>query len=933
MLMKHFAIVLILFLAGCALFSQDAEAEAILGDSILLIQKVNLCAEIDIEAISVSDSFPGAELFGDFVYWERPLSQFLADSCYWDYLCRPRHAFSGYDDSLRVKIALWRHGFMYCGVEGDTSSALFMLCNGGIGPVATWGRPLSWDDIYTDPFFTLDFSQNMLAQLIHHQYTKITDWGYIISGELPVIRDRMCLDPPTDSTGVHLYGFNLLAFSLKNNLDRTIWSVASQIATSRTDNIYSGSCWYAGIPVVEGPTGIVPFILNTAWCALCDDSTGLVTGTQSRGFSINYIAPEYSAIRMTGGSNNMTEAWGFLDGVERMYILNCCTRDYPRANYYSFGDFPDSVRMQTRLNRAAISSRFRMAVVADSVWFDDIWEDPSPGLSDNPSPLLLKISPGWNGKLYPEIEIAPTDTLDLGLVLVGESAIRSFTVNNIGDTTLIITTLASSNPDIFGTHYTVHTPAGESSLISVSFNPSSAGEFFATLAIYTNVPCKSLIYVHVRGKAVAVDPLVPYIVEPLPGTWTSCDDQPIIIGAICADTIYTESDSIRINSLPSTTEYFDSLSMEWVPAESVWSSAWGTTILPGTNWLWDSSFEREECIDFRVILNIPDGANIDSASISLHADNQATVFVNGTYVDTTHSIYWHRLHTFDIAPFLRGGSDTILIHACDISGVTAGLNFYVFVSYSRVCCRAVELSSVVLDVDSIFYHGGDGTISILDDTLIVFNPPEPFEDGDTVRVCLASAADTCGAIFRDLPLCWEFMVDLTPPVPTLLSPLDGATIMDSLPTISLLLHDSLTGLDTASVVFTVMGEETPVELIETDDGYLIEWTLESPVFHGDTVHFCVSATDTTDYCPDNILDTCFSFNIFSEGPVAELLSPRENAISACIDQNIIIAITDPEGIDPASIRLVVDNDTLSISDPQLDFIDGSLLIFTPSPLW
>ncbi|MCD6502039.1 choice-of-anchor D domain-containing protein, partial [bacterium] len=931
MLLKSVA--LLILMAATIAFAQDFEAEAIMGDSVMLIEKVNLCSEIDIDGIAADDSFPGATVSGDFVYWDRSFSYFHSDSCYWDYTCEPGHTFSGYDDSLRFRFALWRYGFCYCGVyspDGDTASALFLLCNGNLAPVATWGRPLTPDDIYTGAFYTPDFSQNLLAQLIHHQYEMVTDLGHVLSGELPILRDRLCHDPPADSSKAYLYGFNLLAFSLKNNLGQPIWSIASDLVVRRTDGTYSGGCWYSGTPVVDGPSGIVSYLVNETWCALCDDSAGLVTGTQSRGFSLNYTSLGHSALRVQGGSNNMTEAWGYLDGALQMHILNCCTRDYPLANYYAFDDAPDSVRLKTRLNRAGISSRFRMAVMADSLWIGDVWEDPSPGLDGNPPPLLLKIDRGWNGKLYPEIDIVPAETLDLGTVLVGESSIDGFTLWNIGDTTLIITSLFNSNPEDFGVHYTVQTAAGSSSEITVSFNPSSAGNFDGILSLFTNVPCKSLVYLYVKGSAISVAPLIPHIVEPLPNRWTSCADQPIIIGASCRDSLLSEPETLRINSLPSTTEYFDSTSMTWVPAESVWSSAWGTTLIDGTNWLWDGHFDREECIDFRVVVEIPEGANIDSASISLYADNEATVYANGAYVDTTDSGHWYHRSCFDLSPFFHGGSDTIIIHACDVSGVTAGLDFYIFASYEDICCRSIQLETVVLDVDSVLHSSSDGSISIVDDTLIVYNPLEPFANGDTVHVCLASAADSCGAIFDNIPLCWDFYIDLSPPMPFDISPADGAVIQDSLPTISIFLFDSLSGIDTATIALFVDGDSVAPTITPTDDHLLLEWTFGTPLNSGDTVVYCIRATDSTDYCPDNILDSCFDFVVFSEGPVARLISPDAGMISACVNQQIIISIVDSQTIDAATIVVVIGGDTLDLSDPRLSFDGDSLLTFAPN---
>lgn len=929
---RRYPLIFLLFLFGLS-FSQDDDALTIMGDTVLIVEKVNVCSEIDIEGIAADDSFPDAVVSGDFVYWDRDFNYFLGDSCYWDYTCRPRHTLDGYDTSLQFRFVFWRSGFAYCGVfspDGDTTSALFLLCNGEIRPVATWGRPFTEDDIYTSAFYTLDYSQNLLAQLLHHQYEKVTDRGYVISGELPILRDRLCHDAPDDSTGVYLYGFNMLSFSLYNNLSKTIWSVSSELRHTYTAGFYS-SCWYSGTPIADGPWGVTYFLMNEHWCALCTDSAGLTGGTQSRGFNIHYIFPEHSAIRMQGGSNNLTEAWGYLDGILGMHIINCCTRDYPDANYYVFDAFPDSVRLVNESVDRNISSRFRMAVLADSIYIDDVWEDPTTGIDGNPPPLTLKIQQGWNGYVYPEMSIVPAETLNLGTILIGTSISGNFSISNTGDATMVITSLFHSDSANFSVAYSAYTPPGGTGFIISSFNPTGTGHFEDVLTVYTNVPCNSIVYLYVIAEVIDVTPLIPEIVEPLPNTWTSCSDQQIVMNVLCQESTSTEMESLRVNSSPLTTEYYDSSSSSWVSAESVWSSAWGTHILDGTDWLWDDHYDYGECVDFRVILNLPEGVSPDSASITIYADNQATVYVDGNYIDTTESIPWYHLKTFDISPYLHGGEDTVLIHACDLSGVIAGVDFYIVVFYTRICCRSVDSGSAVMTINGVEHNASDGTISIQDDTLIVYTPlsPDTFTDGDTVDVCLTDAADTCGQTFDELPLCWSFWVDLTPPDVWNIVPAPDAIIEDDFPHISLCLLDSLSGLDTATIGMTVNGGNVEPIVSVNDSCVSIDWDFAEALHFGDTILFCISATDTTDYCDDNLLDTCFTFYIYSQGPISVVTSPYDSIVSGCIDEEIWISLSDTQGIDSTTIMLSIDGDTFTCADSQLTFIDDSLLIFSP----
>ncbi len=778
--------ILFLFIA-IACLAQDIEAEAIMADSVILIQRVNLCAEIDLEGIAADDSFPGAYVDGDFVIWERDFSYFLSDSCYWDYRCEPGHTFDGLNDSINFRFAMWRHGFAYCGVYAtyaDTSEILLLLCDKEVKPISTWGRPLTLDDIYTGAFFSRDYNQNFLSQLLHHQYEMITDNGHVISGALPILKDRLCFDPPDDSTGSYLYGYNLLDFALFNNLDKPIWTLASNIQVRRSDGVYSG-CWYSGTPVLDGPVGVSYYIENNTWCALCPDSLGLCVGESQRGFDLHYSGETNSAIRMKGGSNNMTEGWGYLDGVLRMHILHCCTRDYASANYYAFDSYPDSVRLKVWLDRAAISSRIRMAVVADSIWVDNVWEDPSPGHDGNPPPLIMKAEPGWNGVLHPEINITPAETLDMGSILVGETGIGSFDIENIGDTTLVITTLQHIDSINFGYHYDVRTSAHTSSDLTVSFHPSDTGYFEDVITLYTNVPCFSMIYLYVIGHGIKIDPMYPEIVEPLPGTWTSCSDQNIILRGICSDTN---------------------------------------------------------------------------------------------------------------------------------------------------CCGSIMEGSVVLDVDGDLHSSMDGSIHIEEDTLIYYTPipPDTFINGDTIEVCLANAADTCTVVFDSLPMCWTFMVDLAPPDIISLYPPPDTVITNPWPIISMCIFDSLSGLDTSTVELLIDASPVDAYTAWIDSCFYIEWSLTSIMNYGDTIEYCIYAEDSTDYCDNNVLDTCINFSLWSAGPIARLIIPENDIITACTEQEIHIAITDSEGVDSMSILLAINDDTLTCADDRLSFIDDTLLVFSPT---
>ena len=850
--MKRLFWIFLFLLISVPLFSQTIDE---ITSDMYLVERVSLCAEVDLSGI-ISDPDYSAERIGDYAVWMRSIDYFRADSCWFDYTCHPGHTWDGFSDSLMFKLAIDTLGIMYIGVyDPDTSNALIMLVKGSLGPVATWERPLEETDVMTGEYIHLDYSQNLLAVFLHYEYERITDDGYIISGELPILRDRLCHDPPGVYSAAYLYGFNMLNFGLKNNLGQRIVMLYSAATHRHGDGTYAGSCWYSGTPVIEGPSARGIFETNRRWCILCTDSMGVCTGTQQRGFRMGYLGAVKSAIRMTGGSNTATEAWGYLDGALRMHIYGCCTRDYASANFVTYDEFPDSIRLKTYDSRAGISSRIRMAVVCDTMFAYDVWEEPSDGFDGNPPPLFLVVEPGWNGdSLIPSLSL-DTDELDFGEVLVGDTAYLPLGMENTGEDTLRITYILNTDIDIFHVYPRAgYILAGSRVDYDVRFTPPDTGDFCDTLQIYSNTPCYPIMYVVVRGRGIRRSPLEAEIITPQPGQITACSDQPIMMRLMS----YPISALYTLGSSTSTVEYWNG--SEWVPTYAPDPSRWGSRIIPGTEWVWDDHFSSYECVDFRAFVNIPEGAAVDSAYIETYIDDQGDISVNGTLAGST-SGDWRTMDHIDITDLLRGGEDTLEIHGCDLHSVVAGVDFMVYIWYQATC--GIVPDSIQLTVNGIFYSTSDTQVTFTEGEFLSFVPvaPDSFENGDTVSVCLVSAADSCGGAL-ELPVCWQFYVDLTPPVITGVFPPPDTIIDDPLPTVSFHLYDSISGVDTASITVSVDGEPLSFEMSTTDSGMDISCPFETPITPGDTVVVCIRAQDTPDLCPPNLLDTCFSFTHF-----------------------------------------------------------------------
>ena len=352
------------------------------------------------------------------------------------------------------------------------------------------------------------------------------------------------------------------------------------------------------------------------------------------------------------------------------------------------------------------------------------------------------------------------------------------------------------------------------------------------------------------------------IVEPLPGTWTSCADQQIIMDVSVEGSMFAQLD---IPSNSTTTEYFDTLTDSWVPAVNISYSGWWTPLFPGSSWIWDSHYSggiTGRCLTFRIIIESPPGAVIDSAGVQMFVDNTATFYMNGDSIGADDDgSTWHHKFEFDMLPFMHGGADTLTIEACDLTGVVVGVNFLATVIY-RADCK-IDESSIEMSIDGVTHLVGDGFLDLIDSTQLVFSPipPDTFEDGDTVHVCLDSLESTCDG-YLETPICWDFYVDLVPPVVFNRQPMPDSLIDDPTPTISANIVDHGSGLDTSTVIFTVDHDTisgADYSLVWADSMWSIEYIPTSPIMAAESVCVCIYGTDTTDYCPDNEMADCWAF--------------------------------------------------------------------------
>ncbi len=433
--------------------------------------------------------------------------------------------------------------------------------------------------------------------------------------------------------------------------------------------------------------------------------------------------------------------------------------------------------------------------------------------------------------------------------------------------------------------------------------------------------------------------------EPGESTYTSCSDQAIYTYIHCCG-----GDTIHLLSDTNTVDYFDSTTMSWVtpvyPAASIWESFRRID----AEWIWfeypASSYESRW---FRSFMTACD--EIDSAYIHVQCDNKAHIYANGSYIDTTHGNSgggydgWRTRYEFDLTPYLHGGVDTIEIIGENASGY-AGLIFEIVTICRAECCGEIDESTIDYTLNGIPYSTSDPELNWVGDSVLIFEPipSDTFENGDTITACLEYAADTCTGIF-DSTLCRTFFVDLAPPAIWDFSPVPDSTGDTLLPEFSWAIYDSLSGLDISSIEFFVDSILETVSVIWEDSLWRFDYAPDSALERGDTLWLCITTTDTTSYCDDNILDTCWYYTTIAcrmldvwvdcPFPCGEFVS--------CEDQSMTFGITDTAGVGIDSSRAYftiinhhssgsVDSFGLELPSPYIDFRFGedSLLVLRNS---
>ncbi|RIK34542.1 MAG: hypothetical protein DCC52_00405 [Chloroflexi bacterium] len=168
------------------------------------------------------------------------------------------------------------------------------------------------------------------------------------------------------------------------------------------------------------------------------------------------------------------------------------------------------------------------------------------------------------------------------------------------------------------------------------------------------------------GRAVRFSPPVPPTATPTP-TRTPRDN-PLNSVTIVSDSSVRAWDSYTGTPSPGwhTVGYDDS---SWTNAVQTPCDAFGSWPPPhaGSQWIWHSNCitHTSQQVYFRKTFSLLPGASY-SGSISINADDQSYVYINGNLVGATSN--WQVTGTFNLSPYLTSGENVLIVDGRNLGG-------------------------------------------------------------------------------------------------------------------------------------------------------------------------------------------------------------------------------------------------------------------------
>ena len=221
---------------------------------------------------------------------------------------------------------------------------------------------------------------------------------------------------------------------------------------------------------------------------------------------------------------------------------------------------------------------------------------------------------------------------------------------------------------------------------------------------------------------------------------------------------------------------------------------------------------------------------------------------------------------------------------------------------------------------------------IPEESLLTVSPVRSFGGGTEVEVTLLSAPDTLGNPLSE-SVTIDYTIDITSPVLDYSSVYGGQRYSPP-DSIWIVISDSPAGIDTTSFTLSILGDDYSYNhpsISFNEDTIIFYPEIAGLTFpEEENIRLCFGISDEALYCGPNSLDSCLTFIVSSRPPDISLAHPPSGSYYSCLTESIQIAISDTDGVNPASIMVIAGEETLTVRDGSIQFAYPNLTFLPPT---
>ncbi len=452
------------------------------------------------------------------------------------------------------------------------------------------------------------------------------------------------------------------------------------------------------------------------------------------------------------------------------------------------------------------------------------------------------------------------------------------------------------------------------------------------------------------------------VINPPSGYWNHHDSVVVVIGDSICPVVLPDTCSFVVDLVPPELTTYSPANAETLTNAVVNIS--GTIsddfvgVAPGSTWVSITTYDTTGGVNYDTTYSLSDMFNInrtfnsgDSVVVCVHSaddvDLQPGCLCPPNPLD---SCWWFTIlisepYGWVFVPFDSNGNGTIVSDCFDLADSSCGNQQIILRVYDS---HGMTTSPILLYVNGVPYDTSSPAIStslLGTDTLeITFDPAAIgtcWTDGEWVHFELDSAINLLGFNLVS-PVIDSFIVDLSPPVFSGITPIDGSVFNSDSVFISVNVNDSICGDAIITDVHAsgIAGGSSIDSVLSVDSTDSFGYSFTG-LQNGDSLTICAYAIDTcADYCGPNEDSTCWTFTIVIGTVSASVVAPVDTngdgwVISNCADQQIIWTLDydDAIGIDWSRLWVNVDGTDYNWGDTHLDTLNSHALIFSPSPDW